>query len=169
MTERWKPLPHNRYAVSSYGRVKRLTSGASTSAGRLLRSHANKVTGRLQVGWYPVVGKRERSYVATLVAQAFIGPRPADHDINHKDGNCTNNHVENLEYVTRSENVKHAYAIGLIRPLQGTLQTNAKLTDEAVRFIRDSPESGVALAKRFGVKQSTISGARNRQSWKHLP
>lgn len=48
-----------------------------------------------------------------LVAEAFLGQRPYKHDINHKDGNKGNNHYSNLEYVTRSKNMKHAYENGL--------------------------------------------------------
>lgn len=52
--------------------------------------------------------------VHRLVAAAFLGE--SDLEVNHKDGNKTNNRVSNLEYLSKSENIKHAYANGIIKP-----------------------------------------------------
>ena len=54
-------------------------------------------------------GTRKLKLVHRLVAEAFIGPRPAGMDIDHVDGNRSNNHYTNLEYVTHSENLKRAW------------------------------------------------------------
>lgn len=59
--------------------------------------------------------------VSRLIAQTFI-PNPENKDyVNHKNGNPLDNSVENLEWVTRSENIRHAFKNGL-------LQTNKKVT-----------------------------------------
>ena len=64
---------------------------------------------------YTESGKQTSYYVHRLVAEAFI-PNPDDKpQVNHKDGNPSNNNVENLEWVTSKENVAHAYEIGLIK------------------------------------------------------
>lgn len=54
-------------------------------------------------------GKDERYH--RVVARCFCYNDDPKHktDVNHKDGNKTNNSADNLEWVTRSENVKHAY------------------------------------------------------------
>lgn len=69
---------------------------------------------------YPVVnvGKREgytghNEYIHRLVALAFIPNPNGESDVNHKDGNKENIHVSNLEWCSRSENIAHAYRIGL--------------------------------------------------------
>lgn len=55
-----------------------------------------------------------------LVAEHFIGdPLPKETDVNHKDGNKQNNSASNLEWCTRSENMKHAIRTGLFYPRIG--------------------------------------------------
>ena len=66
-----------------------------------------------------VHGKNHSKTVHRLVAKAFI---PGDHDdlqVNHIDGNKTNNSVSNLEFVTGSQNVQHAYDTGIRKPSGG--------------------------------------------------
>lgn len=48
-----------------------------------------------------------------IVAEHFLGPRPKDLTVNHIDGKKLNNHPDNLEYITRAENIKHAIENGL--------------------------------------------------------
>lgn len=48
-----------------------------------------------------------------LVTQYYLGKRDANLCVNHKDGNKLNNKIENLEYVTWAENIKHSYRMGL--------------------------------------------------------
>lgn len=112
--------------------------------------------------------------VHILVAKAFI-PNPHNKPIiNHKDGNKLNNEVWNLEWSTYSENTIHAYENGLIIPLKGIEQTQSKLTEEDVRYIRsvykpyDKKYGAGVLAKQFGVHYSVISDVASYKSWKHV-
>jgi hypothetical protein len=61
-------------------------------------------------------GKYKPYRVHTMVALAFLGPRPDGLQINHIDGDCQNNAASNLEYCTASENMKHAVRLELIVP-----------------------------------------------------
>ena len=62
-----------------------------------------------------IEGKRKSFSVHRLVALAYI-PNPANKpDVNHMDGNKSNNAKSNLEWVTKSENQKHAYRNGLFK------------------------------------------------------
>jgi len=59
-------------------------------------------------------GKRKAYMVHRLVAELYVkGQTHQKTDVNHKDGIKVNNHYENLEWVTKSENQKHAYDNGL--------------------------------------------------------
>ena len=84
------------------------------------------------------------------------------------DGRPANNAVENLEYVTRSENVTHAYRMGLIQPAKGEASRNAKLTEHDIRLIRRSPLGTYALSIHYQVATATIKRIRNGTIWKHV-
>ena len=58
-------------------------------------------------------GNKREDFLHRLVGEAFILNPLNNPCINHKDGNKLNNHVDNLEWVTYSQNNKHAYSIGL--------------------------------------------------------
>lgn len=112
---------------------------------------------------FTINGKTKKYSVHRLVATAFI-PNPNNYKcVNHKDGNKLNNRVENLEWCTYSENLKHAYDNNLRSKPKGTKNPASKLTDEEVKEIRKSYVKGkhtkfntYGLAKKYGVSSSCI-------------
>lgn len=107
--------------------------------------------------------------VASLVAEAFIGPRPSGKEINHIDGDHRNNAAGNLEYVTRRENMQHAYRLGLSARLGiGEDQHLAKLTTEQIIVIRNCTAPVRLLARVFGVSPITIKRAQQGVTWRHV-
>jgi len=65
-------------------------------------------------------GKTKKKRLHRLLAINFI-PNPKNKpQVNHIDGNKHNNSLSNLEWVTRGENIKHAYDNGLLRPKKGS-------------------------------------------------
>lgn len=104
--EIWKDIDgHPKYKISSYGRVKSLQP-----------SKSERILGGYTKNDYPVVSLgtpqgRKEMYVHRLVAQAFLCEQEGM-EVNHKDGTRTNNHLSNLEWITHSENIKHAYSFG---------------------------------------------------------
>jgi hypothetical protein len=107
----WRAVMGGVYEVTSDGRVKRALGGKGARLGKELRRFI-ATTGYVVVN-VCVDGKKGVAHVHSLVAEAHIGPRPAGMEINHKDGDKGNCAVSNLEYVTRSENGKHAWRTGL--------------------------------------------------------
>ena len=109
--------------------------------------------------------------VHRLVAECFI-PNPLNKPtVNHLDGDKFNNHVSNLEWATYSENQRHAYETGLIKPTKGEMNGQAKLTAADVEFIRShyKPRSHdynvYTLAEMFGVYPQHISRIIHKQRW----
>ena len=96
--------------------------------------------------------------VHRLVAFAFLDEIEAKDQINHKDGNRSNNNVDNLEWCNGSENSLHAYDIGLRK--RGEKHVNAKISDvdvlniKKMRFV-DNVSVG-AIAKFYNIHRSMI-------------
>jgi len=119
-------------------------------------------------------GKYKTIKVHRIVALAFFGF--SELQVNHKDGIKTNNSVSNLEYVTISQNIKHAYKNGLIEKKRGSLNGNSKLTEKDVLFIRNQAKQRGRyygrkdLAKKFNVSESQIKDivTRRRNIWPHV-
>lgn len=110
MNKMWLPLFYkgldfsDRFLVSSDGDIYSLKSK------RVLKQTLNKSTGYF--GVCVSLGSREKKkLIKTHIAVActFLGDRSDDYVVNHKDGNKKNNNLENLEWTTHSENVRHAY------------------------------------------------------------
>jgi DNA-binding XRE family transcriptional regulator len=98
--------------------------------------------------------------VHRLVYHHFKGAIPAGMTINHINGRKDDNRPENLELATYSENMKHAFLIGLINQ-DGQRNPASKLTDQQVTEIRERYAQGNitqdALGKEYGVTFQTIS------------
>lgn len=110
-------------------------------------------------------------YVHRLVAEVYLPKIESKDFVNHKDGNKANNHVSNLEWVTKSENSKHSFEIGT-QSNKGENHPMAQLNEEKVKDIRQKFATGQykrkELAEMFGVKKNTIEKIINRKLWKHI-
>ncbi len=102
--EIWKDTEVNSYQISNLGNIQgpKTNTMSTNNSGYYCKS--------LYSG-----GKRVIRYIHRLVAIAFIDNPNNYKEVNHIDGDKTNNHVDNLEWVTRSMNMKHAYDNGLIK------------------------------------------------------
>lgn len=109
--------------------------------------------------------------VHRVIAKAFLPVENGKDFVNHKDGHKENNSVENLEWCTRSENMEHAYKMGLKTSPIGEKNGRSKLTKEDVEFIRmnfkkGSKEYGAkAISVIFHVAPQTISAVVTGQNW----
>lgn len=98
MREEWRDVEGTGYKVSSLGRV-------IGRRGKILRPW------RSPLGYRAVCIDGEVTYVHRLVAEAFFGEAPGL-QVDHIDGDKDNNSVDNLRWVTASENVAFAYVLG---------------------------------------------------------
>lgn len=169
-TEIWKSVAEFEgiYSVSSLGRVRRDKGGKGARAGIILRPAINP-KGYRMVTLHNNGFKRSRS-VHTLVAGAFLGPRPVGLEVNHKDGDKLNNASSNLEYVSGKANVRHAWENNLVRKRVGEKTNSCKLTARKVKNIRalKGKFSARKVATKYGVVKSTIQNIWNGKTWTHV-
>lgn len=149
--ENWKAVKgyEGLYEVSDCGRVRGIKSGRVLSVNRLNAHGYNHVSLRKN-------GKAKEYLAHRLVMENFGCGEPKE-TVNHIDGCKTNNHIGNLEWATRSEQMYHAYEKKLKKPVG-----RYKLTDEQVEEIKATYQrykkgfGSVALAAKYGVESTTI-------------
>lgn len=107
------------YEVSNHGNVKTLAKVMDMPLGHGVKVFPEKIMSKVKTktGYERVKlsnnGSKKLVSVHRLVAMAFL-PNPENKaTVNHKDGNKSNNHVDNLEWATTQENEKHAVDNGL--------------------------------------------------------
>lgn len=135
--------------------------------------HSRFLTPKFRNGYpifeFYVSGIRKRLYIHRILAELFI-PNPDNKaEVNHIDGNKTNNSLINLEWATHQENLQHAHRTGLIKNLpRGERSHFAKLTESQVREIKRSVRSARTLAQVYGIAHQNIQKIKNGQSWAHV-
>lgn len=171
-----KPIPdHEGYYVSEDGKVlSDRVKGSKRKRGPLreLTPHRNNHGYLVIKARNSVTDERDDLLVHRLVGEAFI-PNPKKlPEINHKHGIKTDNRASELEWCTGAENMRHAVETGLYKP-RGEDNGHSKLTWEQIREIRecykpwDREFGGQALAKKYGVGDSTIDMIVRGLSWQN--
>lgn len=120
-----------------------------------------------------LLGGRPRTVkIHRLVAFVWMGEPPEGRtEINHKNGERADNRPCNLEWVTREENMRHAFSAGLCHN-RGEMNPLSKLTAEAVREIRTRHRPRIytrkMLAEDYGVTESAIKDVLAGKTWSHV-
>ena len=116
MNEVWKDIKgyEGMYQCSSLGNIRSLDRIVICKNGRIDHKIGTTMKLRQNKNGYMQIGLtkhnvRKMTYVHRLIAETFIENPDNKSQINHKDGDKLNNSVENLEWVTASENLKHSY------------------------------------------------------------
>ncbi len=108
--------------------------------------------------------------VHRLVAENFLENGDFK-EVNHIDGNKLNNHVSNLEWCTRTENIQHAYDMGLrkkpIGELNGRNKTQESLIHEICKLILQGLKTA-RIAKQLGVSWGIVDAVRRKKNWKSV-
>lgn len=152
--EIWKTLSDfPNYAVSSEGRVKNKRNDY------ILKPFPDRY-GYLRLS----IGNTDNVYIHKLVAEEFIEKPHSKKPlvVNHKDSNTKNNFVDNLEWVTNSENIKHGYSKGHIDVKKASLAA-VEVNRRPVYIVETKQEFGSVkeCAEYLGVNQSAVNRVLN--------
>ena len=157
----WRQIPAwPGYEVSTSGLIRLAKTKAP-------RNPALSGNGRLCIHLSQIKAprtiERKTLYVHRLVAEVFLLNKKNLPHVAHLDGNCRNNHVFNLRWVTHIENMSHKVQHG----------TNSKkLCERAIVAIRalssDFGFSDAKLAKLFRMSHGAIHGITKKKIWRHV-
>lgn len=181
--EVWKDVKgyEGYYQVSNLGNVRSLdriilckNGSERFTVGKPLKPQMD-YQGYLRVG-LNICGKFKTYRVHRLVALNFLDEKENKDQVNHINGIKDDNRLTNLEWVTGSENIKHAIKTGLIikdscinRSNKGNLNPNSKLDEEDVKKIRQLRKEGYKLKELsdiFKVSVVHVSRICNYKYWK---
>jgi len=176
--ERWLPVVgwEGLYEVSDQGRVKGLARTCRSKEGlvRLVPEKIMKLTPSSKGYWRITLSKngvQTGRFVHSLVAEAFIGPRPEGMEVRHGKSGKLDNTLANLCYGTPEENAADKLRDGT--HCRGERHHNVKLTEAQVRHVRQQLENaprGTArrLAKELGVHSTSIYRIQQGVAWASL-
>lgn len=150
--EEWLPVVgyEGYYEVSNQGRVRSVARTILNRGiplylrGKMLRLRPSGSRKYYRAAWLNKDGCNKYRSVHHLVLEAFVGLRPSGLECNHKDGNPSNNRLDNLEWVTPHRNNEHKNEIG--HTTEGTKNGNAIYTTEDVLLIRELYAQGHSVA-----------------------
>lgn len=154
MAEIWRDIPNfeGHYQVSNYGRVKSLyfRNGQAliSNKEKILKPLNNRGYLRVRLCEFKV---RNLYSIHRLVAEAFI-PNPKNKPcVNHKDGDKTNNCVENLEWCTYSENEQHSHKVLGKQPINKKVVYQYDLNNKIINKFNSLAEAGRSLNKSYNL------------------
>ncbi|GEM_PF-1096207 len=154
-------IASGKYMVTPDGRVWNLDFRGT---GRPVECKQHINTAGYLVVTVEMSGRKVGALVHRLVLLRYLGAHPERRVANHRDGVKTNNHIDNLEWVEQSDNVKHAWAAGLRGSSPGF---KAKLTDNDVRRLHELSEAGRTrgqIAFALGVTPSAVENVLRGRS-----
>jgi hypothetical protein len=163
------------YQVSNLGNIK--ANKRLVVSPRGYRTARERLLAQANSGGYKLVmlcreGVRTNRSSHRIVAEAFISNPENKPDVNHKDGNKSNNRVDNLEWNTSSENNRHAFRTGLKLPVKGEKHHHSKISDsEAIELMQINIMYGLnyqQAAKAFKVDYEVIQGTCTGRYRRHL-
>ncbi len=144
-----------QYAVTTQGRVwsYKNSHGSISENGGWLKGSTRKDERSQQYKRVNIGGKHKS--IHRLVALTFLDNHNNKDTVNHIDGNPKNNNIENLEWATHGENLRHASRTGLHPQIH-----QSKLTIDLMSEICEAFETGLFtmryIGRWFGISHSTV-------------
>lgn len=171
VTEIWKDIPgyEGYYQASTLGRIKSLkrviTFGVDYCACYVKQERLMTLTPSPK-GYYYVcftVNGKVRSFsVHRLIAKAHIQNPDKKMEVNHKNGVKADNSVENLEWMTQTENARHSWTV--LKRVHISKVDKPVIEVSLDGFLKNTFKSRTEASKSLGVGVPAITNAINRHS-----
>ena len=171
MKEKWKDIKglEKKYQISTYGRVKskeRYKKNNGEYVPEIIMKQGltigKKSHGYKTICLYINKNKKRKQFIHRLVAKHFIPNIENKKEVNHIDGNKQNNNINNLEWVTPSENMKHAYKIDINKNKMGGHKRLKKINQYNKNNIFIKTYISIEEAKRqTNINSSSIGACAN--------
>lgn len=120
-------------------------------------------------GYYAVCvwhkSKKTTLVIHRLVAKAFLGIPDKKMDVNHKDGVKTNNHVSNLEWCTRKQNIRHSVEV---LKNYGAIKTNTETVLKVRELYATDNYTYRELGEMFDMSITNVHSIVLRRTWTHI-
>ena len=160
----YKQIENLDYEINSEGIVRRIST-------KRIKKSFKRPDGYIGIQLYITKEKVKNYQLHRLIANAFI-PNPDNKlYVNHIDSNRENNSLNNLEWVTFEENVKHGYKSGYASN-KGSNNGFSVLTEKQVLEMRSKRENDKLtyqqLATQYNVSYGCVAGIIQRKNWKHI-
>ena len=178
VVEEWRPVAGYQgiYEVSNLGGVRSIDRRIINSLGHhrfypgKTMSQRASPRGEKRVDLWDRKGKSH--FVHRLVAEAFCEKPDDAVEVNHINGDPRDNRAVNLEWVTKSQNIQHAYDNGLAtpNPIYGEKNPKSKLKASDLAVIEKMKldgKSSYEIASEFGVNASTIQRVLKKKTWRN--
>ena len=148
------------YVVTPQGEV------INTRTGRVLKQDDNR-TGYKRVT-LSEGGKLKRFFVHRLVAIHYI-PNPYNlKEVNHINGDKSDNGLENLEWCSSSGNKRHAIQVGLTKSKVGRTYHSSEVVHKVCTMLESGKHTYQAIADECGVSYNSVCLIRTKRSWKSI-
>ena len=167
----WKPIRgyEGRYEVSDDGQVRGITRAERLKDGKSRTRKGRQLALMTKRTGYQCVNLYKDAHMTTqlvhrLVADAFIPNPEHKPEVNHINGDKHDNRAVNLEWVTGSENIRHAFRTNL----KSGNGRDGKLSSEQIRQIRTCSDSQKVIAMRYGISRQMVGLIKQRKAYKEV-
>lgn len=163
-SEFWKDVLNydGLYQISNLGNVKSFHRIKT----RILKTSCD--TNGYKVVVLSLRGVNKTKTIHRLVAIHFLDNPENKPQVNHINGIKTDNHIENLEWNTASENLLHAHKIGLKKGVFGEKNKRSKLKEHQIIEIRKNIKDGISqseIAKKYNISKTSIYKIASNENW----
>jgi len=175
--ESWKDIIefNNEYQISNIGRIRSKDAIIMRSNGSPHTRKSKILKPALDGGYFKgsvSINKKLVPYrIHKLVANAFVDGKKDRLEVNHINGIKSDNRSENLEWVSRSENMIHAIKTGLLPVTRGSQRTQSKMNEDTVREIYRLKSQGIQrkiIVEKLGISIHMYKDLMRGKTWKHV-